>query len=201
MVKICTITNKTVNLCLLLYNFGKNVKQKYLFPIHPLPYTLLPMGIWDRLNTVINSYLHDDDVKIFGKKPASRRDPDLDAAFEELDDYLNRDKAERSGTRSEQGYSWADSPNGRTDSPDEHSHSQAGSKKASSPPEELRPCFAELGVPFGASHEECKEAYKKLLKIHHPDRHANHEGNFKKATEKTARLTVAYERIKKWREK
>ncbi|MDR1971100.1 MAG: J domain-containing protein [Treponema sp.] len=70
---------------------------------------------------------------------------------------------------------------------------------AALPPEELRPDFAELGLPFGAAEEECKAAYKKLIKRHHPDRHAGHEGNMKKATEKSARINAAYDRIEKWR--
>jgi curved DNA-binding protein CbpA len=64
----------------------------------------------------------------------------------------------------------------------------------------LRGDFAELGLPFDASEEDCKQAYKKLLKIHHPDRHAGHEGNMKKATEKSARINAAYDRIQRWRE-
>jgi curved DNA-binding protein CbpA len=43
-------------------------------------------------------------------------------------------------------------------------------------------------------------AYKKLLKIHHPDRHAGHPGNMKKATEKSARINAAYQKIEHWRE-
>jgi curved DNA-binding protein CbpA len=67
-------------------------------------------------------------------------------------------------------------------------------------PESLRPDFAELGVPFGASAEDCKAVYKNLLKIHHPDRHAGHAENMRKATEKSARINAAYDRINKWRE-
>ena len=147
------------------------------------------MGIWSRLGTVIKSYLDDQDSKLFGNNGGSdspfrstRRpgDPDLDAAFEELNDYLNR-------TGSGNGAASREEPNKSADS--------GGAKL---PPEELRPDFAELGVPFGAAMEECKTAYKKLLKIHHPDRHTGHEGNFKKATEKSARINAAWDRIEKW---
>jgi DnaJ-domain-containing protein 1 len=153
------------------------------------------MGIWDRLGDVINSYLHDEDTKIFKEyKRPPHSDPDLDAAFEELDDYLNRDRA-RVDPRS--GQSSTDSRASASD------QTQSGNKRGGAQPRavppELQACFAELGLPLGASQEECKEAYKKLLKIHHPDRHATHDGNFKKATEKTARLTVAYDRISQWR--
>ena len=138
------------------------------------------MGIWDRLGNVIKSYLNDEDIKIFGRNggSSSAGDPDLDAAFNELNDYLNRDKT--------------------TDTEKYSGHAESRGKVI---PEELRPDFAELGVPFGTAADECKAAYKRLLKIHHPDRHAGHPENFKKATGKTARLNAAYDRIEKWRQR
>ena len=147
------------------------------------------MGIWDRLGNVIKSYLNDDDTLYKDNSGRSSRqknaagDPDLDAAFDELNDFLNKDK--------------------KTDEKEapkaDFSAKSAGSKAYKAVPEALRPDFAELGVAFGASADECKEAYKKLLKIHHPDRHAGHEGNYKKATQKTARLNTAYDKIEQWR--
>ncbi|MDR0552393.1 MAG: J domain-containing protein, partial [Spirochaetaceae bacterium] len=77
----------------------------------------------------------------------------------------------------------------------------AGTPPRNMPPEELRADFAELGVPFGASEDDCRNAYKKLVKIHHPDRHAGHEGNQKKATAKLTRINTAYGRIDAWRKK
>ncbi|MDR2209856.1 MAG: J domain-containing protein [Spirochaetaceae bacterium] len=63
----------------------------------------------------------------------------------------------------------------------------------------MRPDFAELGLPFGAGADECKAAYRRLLKLHHPDRHAGHQGNMEKATKKMAKINAAYDRIEKWR--
>jgi DnaJ-domain-containing protein 1 len=142
------------------------------------------MGIWSRLGDVINSYLND-----FGEQTSERfnthgsprsGDPDFDAAYEELDDYLNRKETRGGHSR--------DEPKANA--------SGAGAKF---PPEELRADFEILGVPFGADAETCKAAYKKLLKIHHPDRHAGHESNFKKATERSAKINAAWDRIEKWR--
>jgi DnaJ-class molecular chaperone len=143
------------------------------------------MGIWDRLGNLIKSYLNDEDARLFGGRSASG-DPDLDAAFEELNDYLDGRAAGRAGDAPAEDSAPAGGP--------------AGGRYAKPVPEALRPDFAELGVPFGASAEECKAAYKKLLKIHHPDRHAGHEGNFKKATARTARINAAYDRIERWRQ-
>jgi DnaJ-domain-containing protein 1 len=139
----------------------------------------------DRLGNVIKSYLNNDDERLFSSGRRERQpspDPDLDAAFDELNEYLNKDKAKpEAGPKGTGSF---------------HKPEAAKNKPV---PEGLRPDFAELGVAFGASEAECKEAYKKLLKIHHPDRHAGHEGNMKKATEKAARINAAYDRIEKWR--
>jgi DnaJ-domain-containing protein 1 len=139
------------------------------------------VGIFDRLSDVIRSYLNDAGSDP-SRRPSSggrRVDPDLDAAYEELNDFLGGEKR-----RFEPGTA---SPGGR----------DAGRVM---PPESLRGDFAELGLDFGASPDACKAAYKKLLKLHHPDRHAGHEGNMKKATAKSARINAAYDRIERWRE-
>jgi hypothetical protein len=152
------------------------------------------MGIFDRLGDVIKSYLNDEDRRIFGHEPrqgGASGDPDLDAAFDELNDYLGNGRERGRNTRgdgsADRDRSWNGGFGGA-----------AGHRGL--PPEELRPDFGELGLPFGASAGECKAAYKKLLKIHHPDRHASHPGNFQKATAKSARINAAYDRIEKWRE-
>jgi len=135
------------------------------------------MGIWDRLGSVIKSYITDESDKLFGDRSKRRSDPDLDAAYEELDGYLRgKDSKERAT-----------------------SHEETEKQKKTRPvPEEIRQDFAELGLTPDATAEECKDAYKKLLKIHHPDRHANHEGNMNKATDKSARVNAAYDRLVVW---
>jgi hypothetical protein len=198
------------------------------------------MGIFDRLGDVLKSYLNSEDRRIFG---SSRDfgdpfgDPDLEAAYRELDELLGHNYGQRSARNGTAGgRAWGssgsgterdnrawespgpDSDTGRYDrgtwreADDRSSGSDGGpkgrtgragsgsfSRRAALPPEELRPDFAELGLPFGASTEACKAAYKKLLNIHHPDRHAGHPENMKKATEKSARINAAYDRIEKWR--
>ncbi|MDR2606797.1 MAG: J domain-containing protein [Treponema sp.] len=172
------------------------------------------MGIFDRLGDVIKSYLNDDDAAIFGRQADTVKrsgDPDLDAAFEELDEFLGKkgkgfSRTEYSHTEYEKtrgGEHYSRTEYSRTD----YSSAKrgAGTRKKSAAgkgeipvPMELRQDFAELGLGAGASLEECKAAYKKLLKIHHPDRHAGHAGNMLKATEKSARINAAWDRIEKW---
>jgi len=139
------------------------------------------MGILGRLGNVVKSYLNDETDAIFGKKgygssgggSGSRGDPDLNAAYEELDDFLNGKESASQGTRSET------SPRRKI-------------------PAEILADFAELGLSPDVGAAECKAAYKKLLKIHHPDHHAGNPEALKKATEKTARVNAAYRRIENW---
>ena len=144
------------------------------------------MRIFDRFADMIKSYLleDEDEYKARSEKKAGRRrfdDPDLAAAHDDIDAFLKGDNREKSFSNS-----------------NSHSHSGANEKHAAAPLSLARD-FAELGLPTGASAEECKAAYKSLLKIHHPDRHAGHDGNTRKATEKSARINAAFDRIERWR--
>jgi curved DNA-binding protein CbpA len=143
------------------------------------------MGIWERLETVIKSYVNGNDgTKTTRKYNSPEHDPDFDAAYEELDDFL---KGKNSGEKINNSASAGT-----------FSGSKDAAPKKRAVPEEIRKDLAELGLGPEATAEECKEAYKKLLKIHHPDRHTGHEGNMKKATEKSARVNAAYDRLEKW---
>jgi DnaJ-domain-containing protein 1 len=141
------------------------------------------VSIFDRLAGVFRSYREDDWQD--ARKTRSYGDSDLRQAFEELDDFLSGGGTSAGGRGAESAF-----------------HGGGAARKAKpAVPEALRGDFAELGVEFGADAERCKTAHRQQLKRHHPDRHASHEGNMKKATEKTARLNAAYERICEWREK
>lgn len=164
---------------------------------------------FDRLGDVIKNFLDDEDDRLFGqdRRATSSGDPDLDAAYDELDEFLKTGKNRPStgGTGSTAGSArtsaWADPrEGGGADSWNTRFREQAKGGGMGKTSEVLRGDFAELGVPFGSSAEVCKAAYKKLLKLHHPDRHAGHPGNMKKATEKSARINAAYQRIEQWRE-
>ena len=120
-------------------------------------------------------------------------DPDVEAAYEELNDYLKGNSEKKrfddeinSGKRNFTG-----NPN---------TQKNQRPNPTSQIPETIKQAFAELGLSPEATPDECKATYKKLLKIHHPDRHAGHEGNMKKATEKSARINSAFDRIEKWRQ-
>ena len=152
------------------------------------------MGIWGRLGDLIKSYLNDEDDKIHwrgtsgGPTPNrrsrygtgfSQSDPDMDAAYEELDEFLKGKDSSEKPTGGGTG-------------------KQAEGKRSRPVPTEIQEDFAVLGLSPQARAEECKAAYKKLLKAHHPDRHAGNPETMKNATEKTARVNAAYKRLEKW---
>jgi DnaJ-domain-containing protein 1 len=150
---------------------------------------------------VIRSYLNDEERPNssgggFGRENRRSEDPDLRAAFDELDEFLRGNT--RGGGAGESGRDKAGEKS-RTGNAGEGRTAGRGAAQ-NLPPESLRPDFAELGLPFGAGEEECKTAYKRLLKLHHPDRHAGHQGNMEKATRRSARINAAYGRIRLWRE-
>lgn len=55
---------------------------------------------------------------------------------------------------------------------------------------DLRTAYQLLGVPHGASEEECKKAYRKQISRWHPDRNASHE-----ALDQSKRLNQAWNRV------
>ena len=170
------------------------------------------MGIIDRLGNVIKSYLEDEDgPSLFDGGFAggrNRADADLNAAFEELNEYLNSDNASssksynsKSYTHQQDAYKDTTSQNGAYKNDTYKNDTQSGGRSgraAKLPPESLRRDFETLGVPFGASEEDCKAAQKNLLKKHHPDVHAQHEGNRQKATVNAAGINAAFQSIHEW---
>jgi hypothetical protein len=145
------------------------------------------VGIFERIEDLAKSYFNNGEGS-FSRSAGERRfaDPDINAAYEELDEFLKTGKSGTGNFSTGKSRAAETGPSG-------------GRNAGYVVPEELRGDFAELGVPFGASADECKSAYKQLLKKHHPDRHAGHQGNMRKATEKSARLNAAFDRIERWR--
>jgi DnaJ-domain-containing protein 1 len=153
------------------------------------------MGIIDRLGDVIKSYLNDEDEEsTYGDRGRhSRYDPDLEAAHEELNDFLKGESGKGRFDEKKTSYGTKDFDS------DAYSKMRNESFNNGIVPPSVKEAFAELGLGASASHEECKVAHKKLLKIHHPDRHAGHPVNMKKATEKSSRINAAFDLIERWR--
>lgn len=66
------------------------------------------------------------------------------------------------------------------------------------PPEELRKDYQLFEVEFGASFQEVRNAYRRLMRRHHPDLHAGDSTKQHEATRTSQQLNTAYQRIKAW---
>jgi DnaJ-domain-containing protein 1 len=139
-------------------------------------------GFIDKLAEFLRSLFADDERTAGG--PArdaggSRfRDPDMQSAWEELDDYMR-------GT----GH---DAASGR------------GEKESARPnrpvDESLRADYANLEVPFGADMAKVMKSYKALILKYHPDKHAGDPEKQKIALDITKRINQSYERIRSRRD-
>lgn len=131
------------------------------------------MDIFDRLGNLIRTILDDsDEHHAAGTAGASRGDPDMRRAWEELEEYMKED---RTATRPASG-----TPSGTS----------------LAVPEYLRKDFRNLEVPFGAPLEEVRRAYKRLMATFHPDRHSADPDRFRTATEVTKKLNQSFQRIR-----
>lgn len=68
---------------------------------------------------------------------------------------------------------------------------QKGSPKGSLNPKSLADAYKILGVPNGASLDECKKAYRHLCALFHPDKFARFEGILKQQAEESLKLVNA----------
>lgn len=124
------------------------------------------MDIFDKLGSFIDGLLDDDNPM-----PGNHRtDSDYDAAWEELDAYLNDE--ENAGRPS------FDKPT------------------ASGIPAELKMDFRNLEVPVGTPFPEVQKAYKRLMTAFHPDRHSNNPEKQATATKVSQKLNASYQRIR-----
>ena len=133
--------------------------------------------IFDRLGNLIKSAFSADPDDFDFSSTNSSMDPDMQAAWDELNDFLNEDdfddtQSARSSNRT------------RTD--------------RSSIPSDIADAFKTLEVPAGSTLEQVKHGYKKMAIKYHPDRFANNPEKLKNATEMMKRLNVAYSKIKKY---
>ena len=135
-------------------------------------------GFIDRLAEFLKSLFGDEGGPTRGRGSESAgtrfRDPDLQDAWEELDDYMRAGAA----TESE----------GRT---------RRQSARPRRPVDEsLRQDYANLEVPFGADMDTVRKSYKKLVLKYHPDRHAGNPEKQRAALEITKKINQSFERIR-----
>lgn len=135
-----------------------------------------------------------------GQARASGRgsgDPDLDAAMDELDDYLDQGRSETKAREREEARRRAAEESRRRQEarPSSSGYSQSG------PPEALLKAYKTLGLAYGVPFLEVKAAYKHLLMQNHPDRNSATPEQLKRSTEISATINAAYHCIETWNTK
>ncbi len=129
---------------------------------------------FDRLGELLHSFLGTGSAQ---SAYYQGNDPDLQAAWEELDDYLKTGRTRKKASF-QRRY--------------DRFRTAAGLKDDS-----LRRDYANLEVPFGAPFEEIKSSYKELLKRYHPDHFALDPEKQHMATQITQKINESYQKIRK----
>jgi hypothetical protein len=178
---------------------------------------------FDRLGEILRSIMGGEGGGWGGYE---ERDADMQAALDELDEYLRSGGgvgadppgASRSGAgqggasgaspRSGAGASGATRAGSRQWSQTREQYRkqeqdrwrERQSRYSPRPPlsEELKRDYANLEVPVTASFEEVKRAHKRLMQHYHPDRFGQDPEKLKIATEITQKLNESFSRIEKF---
>ncbi|MBN1412081.1 MAG: J domain-containing protein [Spirochaetales bacterium] len=145
------------------------------------------MDIFDRLVNLFRSFIPDEDGATIDPDGKKRYyDPDMQDAWDELDDYLNEEKTASSGSQS------------RTRTSHTQDYASYEREKAR---EALRQDYKNLEVPYGASINDVKKGYKKLLVKYHPDKNSETPEKLRTATEITKKINISYKKIKDFERK
>jgi len=141
--------------------------------------------LFDRIGNLFKSLFQDEQEHHYRSGASS--DPDMQDAWEELDEFLTSGKNEGSKVGSARAGQRARSQ-----------YSRPSTRPAV--PEELRADFGNLEVSPEASMDEVRKAYKRIIRQYHPDRFANDPKKLAYATEIAQKINQSYQRIKKWSE-
>lgn len=131
-------------------------------------------GFIDRLAELLKALFGNEQDRPRTQRPI---DPDVQAAWEELDEYMRTGANRSAGARD---------------------RSEA---RAPRPPDEsLRGDYANLEVPFGADINEVRASYKRLMLKYHPDKHAGDPEKQRLALEIAKKINQSFERIRNHQE-
>lgn len=129
--------------------------------------------IFDRLGNLLKSIFQEDESSY--RKENESADPDMQAAWDELDDFMK--SGEDSAPRKSSG---------------------SGVDEKPPIPEALKQDYVLLEVPVGASIEKVTKSYKRLMRQYHPDKHASDPKLFDEATEITKKINFSYQRVRRY---
>ena len=144
--------------------------------------------IFDRLGNLLRSLFQDGDES-GSTSGRSSADPDMDAAWEELDEFLKTGKNASDSAKPHQRYRQSTGGGYRR-----------ATERQSTIPGEIRRDYANLEVAADADMTTVRKAYHRLMRQYHPDRFAHDQQKLKDATVITQKINQSYQRIKKFRE-
>jgi len=127
------------------------------------------------------------------------RDPDLRAAWEELEEYMRGGTADSgpAGAGGGAGSGWGSGGPGGAGWAGGGSDSGQRQRRPEPPVDEsLRKDFANLEVPFGSDIETVRRSYKALVLKYHPDKFAGDPEKQRVALEITKKINQSFERIR-----
>lgn len=135
-------------------------------------------GFIDRLAEFLKTLFRDEQPGgSRGPTASSRgrgfRDPDLQEAWKELDDFMRAGSGDSTGAEDRQS-----------------------ARRPEPVDEALRQDYANLEVPFGSDIETVKRSYKTLMLKYHPDKHGADPQEQKIALEITKKINESFERIR-----
>jgi DnaJ-domain-containing protein 1 len=153
--------------------------------------------IFDRFERMFKSWVAgaaDDVEELFGaaRVRGSSGDSDLDAAMDELDDFLNAGRTETEARERDRAR------REREEAARRSSTSSSSYSRPSGPPATLVKAYRSLGLAYGTPFPEVKAAYKRLLMQNHPDRNSATPEQLKRSTEISTQLNAAYQTIETW---
>lgn len=170
-------------------------------------------SMFDRLGEYLKDYINDDDQGIFSSPEEEKHNENTNNFYQENKSQSEENvytktsnkefKFDTSKQQSE--YNKTENKQKHTYKKTEHSKSKPKNTNQTSGkryyvPFELYEDFKTLCLMPGTNLDECKVAYKSLLKKFHPDKFANEPEKQKEATEITSSITSAFTRIKTWYE-
>ena len=170
-------------------------------------------SMFDRLGEYLKDYINDDEQGIFSSPEEEKHNENTNNIYQEnksqseenVDTKTSNKEFKFDTSKQQSEYNKTENKQKHTYKKTEHSKSKPKNTNQTSGkryyvPFELYEDFKTLCLIPGTNLDECKVAYKSLLKQFHPDKFANEPEKQKEATEITSSITSAFTRIKTWYE-
>lgn len=170
-------------------------------------------SMFDRLGEYLKDYINDDEQGIFSSPEEEKHNENTNNFYQEnksqseenVDTKTSNKEFKFDTSKQQSEYNKTENKQKHTYKKTEHSKSKPKNTNQTSGkryyvPFELYEDFKTLCLMPGTNLDECKVAYKLLLKKFHPDKFANEPEKQKEATEITSSITSAFTRIKTWYE-